>query len=362
MFAICGSISSVLLYHHFAPQTSTDLTWIAVTIMLVFPITNSISNAFQRREGAIFCLNEFRALLSNIYSAHTCWDWPGSTSWHGRGEDGISKNKGGTGEKVKGLLPLDREHGEQVQLLMHAIVDSVQELLLVPRRGRMRNIHTPCGRSEMKQVVEAECKGRQEVIRLIGRLHRATESLKAAGMPANEASRIRAYVCRLTTNFEWLWSYKTYRTSVALRGMAHITTQLMPAFYGPYYLHISRGEGDESNLVFACCFACLNSLLLVGLQSLERLLENPFRDGATDNIRVKEEMRLCRETLSVSLSLPPLPTPRSLWPTKRTSERVCAWARERVTTRATVSARVRERNLRKMLTEREREITQKADR
>jgi len=99
---------------------------------------------------------------------------------------------------------------------------------------------------------------------------------------------------------------------VALRGMAHITTQLMPAFYGPYYLHISRGEGDESNLVFACCFACLNSLLLVGLQSLERLLENPFRDGATDNIRVKEEMRLCRETLSVSLSPPP-PSP-SLFP------------------------------------------------
>ena len=43
-------------------------------------------------------------------------------------------------------------------------------------------LSTP-GRTELKQVIAAESKGRQEVLKLIGRLHRATEALKASGMP-----------------------------------------------------------------------------------------------------------------------------------------------------------------------------------
>lgn len=57
----------------------------------------------------------------------------------------MSKEDGGTGVKAKGLIPLHPQHDQQVRLLMHAIIDSVQELLLIPRRGRMRHIHTPCG-------------------------------------------------------------------------------------------------------------------------------------------------------------------------------------------------------------------------
>ena len=176
----------------------------------------------------------------------------------------------------------------------------MQELLLVPRRGRMRHTHTSCGRVELLQVITAETRGRRHVIKLIGRLHLATEALKRAGLPANEASRINAYVCQLTIAFERLWCIKVYRTSIALRGLAHVTILIMPAFYGPYYLYLSRGADGTDNLVFACAFACLISCLLVALQSLARLMENPFLDRATDCIRVKEEMQLCRQSLEIA--------------------------------------------------------------
>lgn len=93
--------------------------------------------------------------MTNILQAHLCWDWPGPLGWHGRGEDGVSKEDGGTGVKAKGLMPLHPQHDQHVRLLMHAIIDSVQELLLIPRRGRMRHIHTPCGTKHNVVVCES---------------------------------------------------------------------------------------------------------------------------------------------------------------------------------------------------------------
>ena len=282
VLACGGAIASVLLYRAYAPALAINLTWVAVSIMLVFPITSSITSAFTRREGAIRALGDFRSHLANIYQAHATWDWGGAGGWGGRSRS------------------LDASHLFHVRSLLLALIDRVEELLLVPRRGRMRHIHTSYGKSELRQVIEAETRGRRHVTRLMGRLHLATEALKQAGLPANEASRINAYVCQLTCAFERLWGFKVYRTSVALRGMAHITIQLMPAFYGPYYLYMSRSLDGDDNIVFACAFACLISCLLVSLQSLERLLENPFRDRATDCIRVKEEMQLCRQALLIA--------------------------------------------------------------
>ena len=211
LLACGGAVTSVLLYDLLAPELALNLNWLAVTIVLVFPITNGISSAFQRREHAILALAEVRSLLVNIYSAHLCWDWPaGNTKgWHGRGEgpfaveglDGQNRAPG-SGLKANGQKCLSEEHAGHIRLLLHAIIDSIQELLLVPRRGRIRHHHTSAGKEEMQQVVSAELQGRESVMRLLGRLHHATEALKAAGLPANEASRINSWTFSLTAAFE----------------------------------------------------------------------------------------------------------------------------------------------------------------
>ena len=120
-------------------------------------------------------------------------------------------------------------------------------------------------------------------------------------MPANEASRINQYNAQLSEKFEMLWALKVYRTSNGMRALSRIIIQLLPVVYGPYYIHLARGEGGETNLVFACTFACLVSLLLVALANLEAHLENPFMSTSggigADNVRVRDEMQLCRETM-----------------------------------------------------------------
>ena len=277
LLACGGAVTSVLLYDLLAPELALNLNWLAVTIVLVFPITNGISSAFQRREHAILALAEVRSLLVNIYSAHLCWDWPaGNTKgWHGRGEgpfaveglDGQNRAPG-SGLKANGQTCLSEEHAGHIRLLLHAIIDSIQELLLVPRRGRIRHHHTSAGKEEMQQVVSAELQGRESVMRLLGRLHHATEALKAAGLPANEASRINSWTFSLTAAFERLWSYKTYRTSTTLRAVVLVFTQLLPAIYGPYYMHLVKESAGSrrQTLVFACVFACLVSSVLTVLQ------------------------------------------------------------------------------------------------
>jgi len=316
--AVLISVASVLLYDKYGQGFSTNMNWVAVSIMLVFPISNSITNAFKRREQAIAELCTFRTQVINIFLAHAVWDWASSTGWFGRDElSSAPAGPPGQSErriKAKGLVELNRHHQARVKALLLAIVDSLEELLLVPRRGRMRHMNGCCGTMEKDLVEKAEKHGRDLVMKLVGRLHRATEELKAAGMPGNESSRLNQYVMFLNKSFENLWAFKVYRTSASLRALSLITTQIMPMFYGPYFLHIARGEGSENNVAFACAFASLISVLLVALISLERQLENPFRFGSTDTIRVKEEMQLCRENIFIceaDLESPWYQNPRS---------------------------------------------------
>eukprot|EP00930_Biecheleria_cincta_P024272 TRINITY_DN17382_c0_g1_i1.p1 TRINITY_DN17382_c0_g1~~TRINITY_DN17382_c0_g1_i1.p1 ORF type:complete len:177 (+),score=14.27 TRINITY_DN17382_c0_g1_i1:259-789(+) len=140
------------------------------------------------------------------------------------------------------------------------------------------------------------------MLKLLSRLQRATEDLKAAGMPSNEASRINQYNAFLTRDFEKLWSFKTYRTPTSLRSVSRVCIQVMPFFFGPYYLHISidpkTGGENLRRLAFACVFSCVMSTILVALFNVATSIENPFRPNSRDTIRVKNELELCREGLS----------------------------------------------------------------
>ena len=192
--AVLISVASVLLYDRYGSKFSANMNWVAVSIMLVFPISNSITNAFKRREQAIAELCTFRTQVVNIFLAHAVWDWASSTGWYGRDELSTAPpappGQSDRRIKAKGLVELNRNHQARVKTLLLAIVDSLEELLLVPRRGRMRHMNGCCGTTEKDLVEKAETHGRDTVIRLIGQLLRATEELKAAGMPPNEAIRM----------------------------------------------------------------------------------------------------------------------------------------------------------------------------
>mmetsp|Transcript_66115 Transcript_66115/g.204964 ORF Transcript_66115/g.204964 Transcript_66115/m.204964 type:complete len:154 (+) Transcript_66115:123-584(+) len=123
-------------------------------------------------------------------------------------------------------------------------------------------------------------------------------------MPANEASRINQYNLMLLKTFERLWVFKVYRTPRALRAIMRVTILILPIFYGPYWLYIMIGDGGgevtTERRIFACCFACLITLLMIAMLNLADQTENPFRFGSPDTIRVKEEMGLCRKSIETA--------------------------------------------------------------
>jgi len=289
-----------------------NLTWTVVGFALVFPLQTAIREAFKRREQALMAISDFRATLLNVYLANQIWDWPGADAWYGRAEDNVPREQGGHGKK-KGSFkdtPLPPQHGQRVFGLLVRLVEAMQELLLVPRRGRSRQEFCTCVSPEKEMVEDAELQGRSAVLKLLGRLHRATEELKAAGMPANEASRINQYNMFLCRDFERLWSLKTYRTPTTLRSVCRVSIQVFPFFFGPYYLHLIKTYSADSDVtdsvlrhrfIFACLFSCLTSTTLVALLNVAVALENPFRPGSTDTIRVQEEFQLCREALQEAM-------------------------------------------------------------
>lgn len=295
------STLAVLLYATYLPTLSANLTWTAVSFMLIFPLQSAVTEAFRRREGALTALMNFRATLTHVFLAHALWDWAGSESWYGRSEDNRPKDQGGHGVKKKPYAdtPLSPQHTERVQKVLLRLVDAMEELLLVPRRGRPRQSKCACSRREREDIVEAELLGRRKVLQLLGRLPMAVEEMKAAGMPANEASRVNAWHQNLSVEFERLWGFKTYRTLTSLRAMARVTIAILPFFYAPYFLWIAgrRPDGTWNALGFATAFSGLISVLFASMLNLSHQTENPFRPDSLDTLWVREEMELCRAAL-----------------------------------------------------------------
>lgn len=305
LLAVTSSIASVLLYVRSGEEYSANLTWTAVSFVLVFPLQSAIKDSYARREKALAALASMRATVLNIFLAHLVWDWPGADGWYGRFEDNKPREAGGRGMKKKPHQdhPLSPEHPERVLSLLLRFIDALQELLVVPRRGRTRQVGCCCSHRERLQVEAAEQLGRDHILRLLSRLHWAVEDAKAAGLPPNEASRINQYHQVLTRDFELLWMFKVYRTTTALRAVARISIQLLPFCYGPYWRYIAAGSDKHVtnfSLGFTCAFASMISLVLVALLNLALQMENPFRPNSVDTIRVKEEMSLCRSTLRVA--------------------------------------------------------------
>jgi len=103
---------------------------------------------------------------------------------------------------------------------------------------------------------------------------------------------------QLVDAFERLWSIQTYRTPMGLRAIVRVFVQVLPFFYGPYWVCIARNDTHEvtvASLVFACLFSSMISLVLVAMINFAQQIENPFQPGSPDAVRVEQEMKLLRD-------------------------------------------------------------------
>lgn len=266
---------------------STNMSWSLVSVALVFPLVYSIGQAFRRREEALDQVADFKALLTNQFIAQISWDWSPA---------GLMPKAGWGGRK---LMPPDFAALTHANML--AMIDTVEGYLKLPTVTRGRHRVTSSGRTLKTRVSVLQQWHVNNFTRCLFRFSRGIESLKARGMPGNEAARLNQYLWITQSRFERLRRVKEYRTPQAVRSFARVYILVLPIFYAPYYVYIA-GDGNGANgtnLAFAVALSVLTSAVMMGLFNVEHALEDPFDDRGLDAIMLSKEMEDLRSTLSL---------------------------------------------------------------
>ena len=174
-------------------------------------------------------------------------------------------------------------------------LDSTQSLLDAPRVSSARHFHTSRGISERLVVTSHLDLLDNKLVDHLHRLSVFTERMKAEGLPAGEATRIRAFESGLICCVEQLRALKEYRTPLGLRSFARFFIILMPIMFGPYYVTVALA----TNLPFAIATSVVTSYSVQALYNLRHQLEDPFNSRMSpDAVNVGAEMTALKLTLA----------------------------------------------------------------
>jgi hypothetical protein len=252
------------------------LNWVLLSFAVVTPIASSIGMAFARRETALRSIGTIRATLVQLYVAHAIWDWG-------------NFNGGGGRESVRQAFD-PAEHAGRVYDTITALQYNLCQFLTLPSSSRARHRTTRNGRREAVSIDQVGQVYYERVVTQVIRLAASCESLKRAGLPGNEAARIRSWEHILLVEIEQLRNIKRYRTPQGLRSFGRLFSMFLPPFYAPYFTNVAH---QLHSLGMGICFAILTSIALTALFETVVSLEDPFLDEphcVLDGINVKDEL------------------------------------------------------------------------
>ncbi|ETW07503.1 hypothetical protein H310_02007 [Aphanomyces invadans] len=256
-----------------------NLSWTLVTFAIISPMIMQIRQAFTRRETALDAIAELKAITSNVLMANAIWDW-------------------GKNERVK-LAP---DHALRTKRILKGIASDVRRVLMLPTFTRGRHRFTTSGMDEAKEFTHAFHYLCRRITFSTTLLHRQVELMKAAGLPANEASRINQYHWFIQARIEKLCNIKLYRTPQATRSFTRLCILVLPLFYGPYYVYIATtGTSVHTNFAFALTLSLATSLIMIGIFNVEKALEDPFTEEGLDGVKVERAMQRIMDALDVIL-------------------------------------------------------------
>jgi len=262
------------LYEVKGQRLAVNVSWAFISFAIIFPLTNSLNEAFKRREAALASLGEVKAYLLSYYQAHRDWDW------------------GANGRK-----DLPRNHVMHVRFIVAQLITDMRDVLTAPSTTRQAHFHTAWGRKQRARMHTISRDINQRIFFHFDRISLAVEELKYAGQPGNEAARMRQYVTITMRAWERLRYIKTYRTPIATRAFARVYIFLHPIFWGPYYAHLVESmlsdEGGDGPTgvpaytvvaanVYVCLLSVLTSLAMMGLFNVRYRLEDPFCSDLTE--------------------------------------------------------------------------------
>lgn len=274
--ALSVAVTLFLFYNPSTTIVSTNgdaMNWVLLSFAVITPLANSISMAFTRREKALTCIAVLRASLVQLYLAHSIWDW-GKT---------IETGKWGTNAALDPRL-----HSSQLMESMVQLQNDLARYLTMPNRGRARHRATLCGKGEAEAIEDVSNDLYERIVLQLTKFSRLCEDLKRAGMPGNEASRIRQWEHGVLSEIEKLRMIKGYRTPQGLRSFGRLFSVFLPPLYAPYYAHLAT---ELNSLGMGISFSIITSIALTALFETVYALEDPFEPrNLLDGIDVHDEL------------------------------------------------------------------------
>lgn len=183
--------------------------------------------------------------------AHRDWDWfsipkdPEKPALSGRRER------------------LSEGHVQQTLLEIRAITATLRSFLLAPMCSRVRHFYTSAGRAERARIMRLVRVLNERLTRHFHALSLLVEELKGAGLPANEATRIRQHFVNALSAVMQLRFIKHYRTPLGLRAFSRFFILIMPVMLGPYYADLAY----STHLGFSIALSVATSLALQASQA-----------------------------------------------------------------------------------------------
>ena len=225
----------------------STMSWVMLSFVVITPITVSIRSAFIRREQALSHISNVRATLTELYMAHSTWDWV-----------------------TPGVFPSGRaksdvdwlEHSDKIMREIFGICDEMTRWLTLPTSSRVRHVTTPWGQREAHEIDEIATALYDSSLLCFGVLAELCETLKGQGLAATEASRVRQWERFAMASVEELRMLINYRTPQALRSFARLFSVFLPPLYVPYYVQLAH---DLDSLGMALVFSVLTSIALTSL-------------------------------------------------------------------------------------------------
>lgn len=233
--AVSGlAVASMLLCRRYGLLADFPLTLIATAI--IFPIVFSIGGAYKRREAALDHYGNLKAHGRALYFAARDW--------------------------------LAESHAEALA----EAGDSLGSLL-----GNCRALFA----GPLDEMARHE----NAVYRDFSRLSLFIRGLRERGLASGEVSRCNQYLSKMIISFETMKHIYQYRTPVTLRAYSDIFILVLPILYGPYFAYLATEFSPGLEYLMPVLFAAI----LVGLDSIQAHLENPFDQIGEDDIAINAE-------------------------------------------------------------------------
>jgi len=227
LFIACITLLSAYISIRFGFSLYTD--FFIVGVILAFPISFSMREAFRRRERAIAYLSLFKGSLQSVYY---CF------------------------ENSK----LDREKKMQIRNILSDISTGLMQFL----KGRPDNVCTVGQHSE----------------KFFSFIRENEENLKSSF-----SVKIMLFFFRVTESAEFLLATKRHQTPLGIRLIVLFSIYTFAALYPASLLH---RVGFEVTLWHVFSITFFKAFLFVCLYNIQCYLEDPFKEDGVDNIRLRD--------------------------------------------------------------------------